>query len=74
MKRIKQKYDVFWVGRGTGCYAENYCREYAGSTFAVSEAQAVNNIRHRTGVWEHTIGDYAEEGYVDFFYEAILAE
>lgn len=76
MKKPRQKYDVYLVGTGYGCYATNYRKVFLGSTFAVSEAQACNNVRHRCGGYsasEFDIGDYLEEGYVEYNYKAELA-
>ena len=71
MTKQKRKYQVFWVGTGTGCYAKDYCREFLGETWAVSEAQACNNIRYRTGFpLCDELGDRAGEGYVFFIMEA----
>lgn len=76
-----KKYDVYIVGTGSGCYAENYSRQYVGSTIARTAKQACNNVRYRTpnkanphgGNSEHVLGDILDEGEVYFHYEAVLA-
>lgn len=76
MKKPRQKYNVYLIGTGHGCYAEDYRRVFLGSTFAVSEAQACNNVRHRCGGYSASsfdIGDYLEEGFVSYSYKAELA-
>lgn len=46
MKKSKQKFIVYWnTSIGWGMYSERY---NMGETFAVSEAQAINNVRYRT--------------------------
>lgn len=84
MKQIKQKnhYAVYIVGSGSGVYRKDYCREFAGETWAVSEKQACNNVRFQNrsksqpnggySVWG--IGDYMDEGSVLFTYEAELID
>jgi len=82
MKKLKQKYDVYYVGIGSGVYAPNYCRQYVGSTFAVSPAQACNNVRYSLrdrkypngGYATDVLGDIYDEGEVKFHYEAQLSE
>lgn len=81
-KKEYRQYDVYLVGHGVGCYAENYCREYVGSTYAVSPKQACSRVRYQNrtrekphgGYATQSIGDYADEGTVIYTYEAILAE
>lgn len=78
----KHRYYVYVVGSGSGCYREDYCRQFAGETWAVSAAQACNNVRFQNrdrerphggySVWG--FGDICEEGDVMFTYEAELAE
>ncbi len=53
MKKQKFSYDVYRNGR------------YIGSTYAVSKAQAINNVRH------NECGDYVSQ--YDDHWEAILA-
>lgn len=81
--KAKRQYNVFLVGRGSGCYAENYRREFIGTTMAVSAKQACNNVRFREmkdkknpngGYSMWVLGDYADEGDVIYTYEAELAE
>lgn len=79
MKRPKKHYKVYVVGTGEGCYAKDYCREYAGETYAVSEKQACNNVRYQHRNNKNPNGGYAtsviedayEEGSVLFTYEAV---
>lgn len=81
MGRSKRKYEVFLIGTGYGCYARDYCKEFCGTTWAVSEKQAVNNVRYQLRTKDHPyggpcawdLGDRLDEGYVDFHYEAIEA-
>lgn len=85
MRKIKERkpknhYYVYIRGIGSGCYAEDYCREFVGETWAVSEKQACNNVRFQTrddkrpngGYSIFGIGDRLEEGDVLFTYEAEL--
>lgn len=54
----KQKYKVYLVGHGSGCFARDYCKDLIGETLAVSPKQAVNNISFREGlVKEETVED-----------------
>ena len=81
MKKPRQKYNVYLIGTGHGCYAEDYQKIFLGSTFAVSEAQACNNVRHRMrddqnpngGYSRWSLGDCADEGYVSYSDKAELA-
>ena len=82
MKR-KRSYNVFLVGHGDGCYAEDYHREFIGTTMAVSAKQACSNVRFREmrdkrnpngGYSAWVLGDRADEGTVVYTYEAELAE
>lgn len=70
---MKEKYNVYRVESGTGCYGSS--EKYIGSTYAVSAKQAVNNVRFRTGNRPamDVIGDYLEEGHVVISYRAELA-
>ena len=73
MKKPKHKYQVFWIGTGYGCYAKDYCKELLGETWAVSEDQAINNIRHRTGFPRYDfLGDAYDEGYVEYEIKAVM--
>lgn len=83
MAKQRHKYDVYLVGTGSGCYAENYYREFIGTTTAVSEKQACNNVRNRVmrdknnpnGGWSSWwMGDRLDEGAVRFSYEAVQIE
>ena len=74
----KTKYHVYRVGPGFGCYARNYRRDFIGSTWAVSEKQAVNNVRHREALKNNFIlteplYDSLGMGYVTFHLKAVLA-
>lgn len=81
-KKDKHKYDVYVIGKGYGCYAEDYCKTFVGTTWAISEEQACNNVRFRMRdddnpnggypTWE--LGDCLEEGFVLFRFEAKLAD
>ena len=78
MKKPKKHYNVYYVGKGTGCYAENYQKTYLDEVLAVSEKQACNFVRYRFRDSKHPnggystdfIGDIYDEGYVDFYYQA----
>ena len=80
MRRPKQKFDVYLVAHGSGCYSSS--KEYIGTTYAVSEKQAINNVRYSTrnkdypygGPSSLAVGDYAEQGSVHYEYEAELGE
>lgn len=86
MRRIgtseKQKYDVYLVGTGHGCYAKNYAKHFLGSTYAVSAEQACNNVRYRQrtkgapngGYPYWTLDDSADMGYVEYEFVAVLAD
>jgi len=75
----KKKYSVYYVGKGTGCYAEDYQRTYIGDTWATSKEKACSNVRYRLRDKEHPHGDYSinflddseEMGFVKFTYEAV---
>lgn len=47
LKMASRIFKVYLVGRGTGCYAEEYRREYLGQTIAASPAKATSNIMYR---------------------------
>lgn len=74
----KKKYAVYYVGKGSGVYAEDYCNVYLGDTLAVSEAQACNYVRNRFKDKDHPnggysidiLGDIYDEGMVLFEYKA----
>ena len=81
MRKPKRKYDVYLVGDGYGVYAKDYCRTFCGTTYAVSEKQAISNVRYQLrtndnpygGPSSWVLGDILDEGFVDFHYEAVLA-
>lgn len=76
------KYDVYLIGRGSGVYAQDYFREYIGSTWAISKEQACSNVRYRLkddtkphgGYSSEIVGDCLDEGAVFYSYEAKLSE
>lgn len=70
--KTRRPYDVFLIRDGSGCYASQMF--FAGNTWAVSEAQAENNVRHRNGDKQAylSIGDYLDEGSVTIYYKAFL--
>lgn len=79
----KHTYNVYLVGTGEGCYAKNYCREYVGTTCAISPEKACSNVRYQQmrdsenpngGYSAYELGDYLEEGSVFFRYEAELVD
>lgn len=71
-----KQYRVFIVRKGYGCYSEG--KWFAGSTWAVSPEKACSNVRYRgrgrknpnggSASWVN--GDYAEEGFANYYYEA----
>lgn len=81
MNKPRQKYNVYLIGTGHGCYAKDYQKIFLGTTFAASEAQACNNVRYRMrddknpnggySIW--SLDDRADEGYVLYSYKAELA-
>lgn len=74
--KAKKQYDVYLVQNGSGCYGTE--ENFVGSTWAVSEKQAINNVRYRTrdtdnpygGPSEWSVGDYLEEGAAHYRYIA----
>lgn len=76
---MKKHYEVYYVGRGFGCYAKDYQKTYLGDTWAVSPEKACNNVRYRyrdknhpNGGYSYDIlGDCLDEGEVLFTYEAV---
>lgn len=74
----KQKYYVYRIGIGWGCYARNYKTDLVGTTYAVSEKQAINNIRFKAkkeGMdLEEPYGDAMDMGGVEFRLKAVLAD
>lgn len=73
----KQKYHVYRVGIGWGCYAVNYKKDFIGQTYAVSPAQACSQVRYRLmkdGQYlENYQGDSMDLGGVQFRLQAVLA-
>lgn len=75
----KKHYKVYYVGKGTGCYAEDYQKTYLGETWAISPEKACSNVRfrfrdktHPNGGYSYDIlGDRLDDGEVFFTYEAI---
>lgn len=79
MTKPKQKYHVYRVGIGEGCYARNYRRDFVGFTWAVSEKQARSLVRYRVLHNEKfdliaPMYDSRDEGMVNFHLEAVPAE
>lgn len=78
MKKAKKHYDVYYEGKGIGCYAENYQKTYLGDVWAVSEKQACNYVRYRYrndtmpngGYANDILGDREDQGMVFFEYKA----
>lgn len=78
-KKEKKHYAVYYVGKGTGCYKENYQRTYLGDVWAVSKEQACSWVRFRYrdekcpngGYANDMLGDAEDMGYVEFSYEAV---
>lgn len=79
MKKGKKHYNVYYVGKGNGCYAENYQKTYLGDVWAISEKQACSYVRFRNrdkerpngGYSTDVLGDIYDEGTVMFTYEAV---
>lgn len=75
MKKPKFKYHIFIIESGWGCYGTDTTlkeirKKHVGDTWAVSEAQAINNYCYREGVRAfEVIGDRADEG--ELFIEVI---
>lgn len=64
MKKLKSKYQVFQVNFmnfGDGDIVES--RNIIGETFAVSEAQAINNISFRYSIKANELVPWRCEGY-----------
>lgn len=45
----KVKYNVYIMRVVEGDYGDVYYEDFAGTTFATSEAKAISNIKYRTG-------------------------
>ena len=75
MAKPKRKYQVytayyFFSEEYEDCHVDKWTHE--GSTWAVSEKQAVNNIHFRTGYpFCDVLGDCLGEGHVDFELKAV---
>jgi hypothetical protein len=71
----KQKFKVYLVGQGHGCYASEYWREDLGETWATSRAKAISNIRYRLRqkgeLLPDDLGDSEGRGYVTWVFEAV---
>ena len=69
------KYAVYLVGTGYGCYAKDYKKILMGETWAVSSAKAISNIKYRLRqsgeVLPEDFGDSEGKGYVHFKFEAV---
>lgn len=78
MIKPKRHYEVYYVGKGSGCYAKDYQKTYLGDVWAVSEKQACSFMRYRYrtkefpngGYRNNYLGDRLDEGEVCFTYEA----
>ena len=78
MKSKRKKYHVYIRRRGFGCYdTGDDLLYFAGDTWAVSEKQAINNVRFRkdgaTSNWFMN-GDCGGDGDVIYSYEAKEAD
>lgn len=51
MTKPKRHYEVYYVGKGSGCYAEDYQRTYLGDVWAVSEKQAKHKCQKDIKKW-----------------------
>lgn len=71
----KQKFKVYLVGHGSGCYAKEYRREFMGQTLAVSAAKAISNIMYRLRQNGDYLPDDIEDsmgmGFVHYELEAV---
>ena len=71
----KQKFKVYLVGKGHGCYASEYWREELGETWATSKEKAISNIRYRLRqkgeLLPDDLGDSEGRGYVTWVFEAV---
>ena len=76
---MKRHYEVYYIGKGTGCYAEKYKKIFLGETWAVSPEKACSNVRYRNRDKKHPnggyscdiLGDCLDDGEVLFTYEAV---
>lgn len=73
----KQKFKVYLVGKGHGCYASEYKRTALGETWATSRAKAISNIRYRLRqkgeLLPDDLGDSEGMGFVHYELEAVPA-
>ena len=71
----KQKFRVYLVGKGHGCYASEYWREDLGETWATSREKAISNIRYRLRqkgeLLPDDLGDSEGRGYVTWVFEVV---
>ena len=69
----KQKFKVYLVGQGHGCYASEYWREDLGETWAVSATKAISNIKYRLRqngeALPEDFGDSEGRGYVQWAFD-----
>ncbi len=72
----KQKFKVYLVGKGHGCYASEYWRENLGETWATSRGKAISNIRYRLRqkgeLLPDDLGDSEGMGFVHYELEAVV--
>jgi hypothetical protein len=81
-EKVLNVYNVYYIGKGNGCYAEDYCKTFVGRTKAVSPEKACSQVRWRNrnknnpngGYSINVLGDRLEEGFVTFTYKAELVE
>lgn len=71
----RTKYNVYRVGTGYGCYAREYRRDFVGSTWALSDKQACNQVKWREQQkynfnFLEPIYDSLDMGYVTFYLKA----
>ena len=73
----KQKFRVYLVGKGHGCYASEYKKTELGETWATSRAKGRENIRYRLRqkgeLLPEELGDSEGRGYVTWVFEAVPA-
>lgn len=78
MTKGMNKYHVYRFGVGSGCYARDYKRDFVGSTWAVSDKQAINQVKWREQKKYNfnllePIHDSLGMGYVTFYLKAFKA-
>ena len=73
----KQKFKVYLVGKGHGCYASEYKKTALGETWATSRAKAISNIRYRLRqkgeLLPDDLGDSEGMGFVHYTWEAVAS-